>query len=201
MRVRWYDLCLVSSLPIRLTSSFSQNENHNFAGCFSVLWLNSLTRGSLKSKGFISIYSCSLAWREVRAGACRQEPVGTGHWGRLPIGLFHRLIFSFLLSTYQDHLARAGISHTRAGPFMAIRNRENSPRLACKSVSWRHFLNWYSLNNSSLRQADKSTSSAAQFSKFYFSLTLGLTRVTRGFYPLLSCRKPGQSGLIAPKPT
>lgn len=185
---------MVSLLPSRLKGLFFENKNHSPTGCLSLLWLKSTTKGSLRSIGSISTYSCSSSlWRDVGG---RNLKAGTKAEATEECLLPGPQVHHFY--TYRNGLARACTSQSRPSSFLSIINPKNSPRLDSRLICRRHFLNWDFLNNSSLCQVDKLTRTVAQQSKFHFSLNSRSKMGYMGTLLITILQKPGQSPLTFP---
>lgn len=140
-----YVLCLVNSIPIRLTSSFFEKRKAQHH-CLVCCDLNSTSKSNLRGKEFISTYPCSSLWREIKAGTFRQELKQKSL--KHDIDLFPRFMFSYPFYTYQNYLARSSTSNTQLDLSNQWINQECSPRLAQRPICWRRFLNWGFLDNS-----------------------------------------------------
>lgn len=102
---------------------------------FCLLWLNSTNKSNLRGKEFISTYTCSSLWREIRAGTFRQELKQKSL--KNDIDLFPRFIFSYTFYTYQNYLARSSTSYTQPDLSNQWINQEFSPKLAQRPICWR----------------------------------------------------------------
>lgn len=164
---------------------------------FCLLWLNSTSKSNLRGKEFISTYTCSSLWREIRAGTFRQELKQKSL--KNDINLFPRFIFSYTFYTYQNYLARSSTSYTQPDLSNQWINQEFSPKLAQRPICWRRFLNWGFLDNSSCVELTNQPRQKLNTATF-FSHSLRVQGGSHAKLHLLpSLRKPVRSGLIAPR--